>query len=175
MLFNWKRKSLGSTVPASLMPCSLRLSLPAWRPKSPQIYVPIPCLTSVISYPLPSWCLTLGLKSILGSGWKQSSLYSTPHPISIPPSDPPYTKKYSKQNKRIIVLLIIILLSIVYIYEWRKLNTFTFRVCELLLSRKTNGDLKRFQPIVEGREGGGGEWRIFWGNSNFSPPCFAII
>ena len=113
---------------------------------------------SVLSYPLPySWCLSLthGLKSILGSGWKQSSLYSTPHPISIPPSDPPYTKKYSKQNKRIIVLLIIILLSIVYIYEWRKLNTFTFRVCELLLSRKTNGDLKRFQPIVVGSEGGG--------------------
>ena len=53
------------------------------------------------------------------------------------------------------MLLIIILQSIVYIYEWRKLNTFTFRVCELLLSRKTNGDLKRFQPIVEGREGGG--------------------
>ena len=53
------------------------------------------------------------------------------------------------------MLLIIILLSIVYIYEWRKLNTFTFRVCELLLSRKTNGDLKRFQPIVVGSEGGG--------------------
>ena len=55
------------------------------------------------------------------------------------------------------MLLIIILQSIVYIYEWRKLNTFTFRVCELLLSRKTNGDLKRFQPIVVGSEGGGGD------------------